>query len=688
MNTHTAELEVDAGDHIPLRHGAFRAEPTGGRRRRSGAAIPPNLSGPTGGGRHRHHRKSPTEMRLFLNAGIAVAATTAVIGASVAPPSPGVAASAVRLAGAVSDAPTPTPLLAALVESDGMPAAVASGVAIGIDAGLLGWDAAVTIGADLVAQIALGLTGTGVDINTALATALQAAITALVPLVGPLGVPLTDTLTAVVGGVSALANAGLTAVGDAIAWKAELDAVLATALAAGGVTVVNGLTTTLLGALGMTPTGLPEVDLSAAVTGLINHVAVGLDGALLGWDAAVNIGADLVGDVALGLAGMGVGINAALAAALEAAVTALTPLVGPLGAPLAATLTAVVDGITGLVDAGVGGVGTAIAWKAELDAVLATALAAGGVTLVNTVTTVLLGGLGLGPVDLPDVNLGAALTALVDHVAVGIDGALLGWDAAVNVGADLVGGVALGMAAAGVGITTALTAALDAALMALTPLIGVPLAETLAAMVGGITAVVDAGINGLGAAVAWKAELDAVLADAVAAGGVTLTNSVATAVLGGLGTTPEGLPEVNLDASIVAVLNHVVALPGVLLPGVVVTGEVGVDSPAAVTSPAAVQGPLLASVPDPAVDQPAPSARRVDPTDGDSPTVDARTTTKPAVPQVDPTPPDTRTPVTTSPDDDSSRRPVGQSRPDRGRDDHGDARDGRHASRSGAARKD
>lgn len=312
---------------------------------------------------------------------------------------------------------------------------------------------------------------------------------------------------------------------------------------------------------------LVRADVSASISAMLNGLTAGLDAALQGWDSAVNLGADLVADLALTPAAIGVDVNTQLGAALQAVLAGLGPMDGTLLAPLLAGLASGGADFTALLNTLIGGAGDAVAWKAMLDAVLADLVSAGGVATLNGLDGLLLSLIGGTPAGLPDVDVTAALTAVVDHVALGLDAALQGWDTTVNLGADIVSTIALTAGATGAAGAGAVASAVLAALTALGPL-AAPALPAITVLVNGIASAIGGGMAQAGALVDWKAQLDAVLADALSTGGVAAVNGLATGLLGAVGTEPVGLPPVSnadVSASVNAVVNHVtVTLPEVL----------------------------------------------------------------------------------------------------------------------------
>lgn len=312
-----------------------------------------------------------------------------------------------------------------------------------------------------------------------------------------------------------------------------------------------------------------NADLSAAITALVNGMAAGGAGALLGWDDAVQIGADLVAALALAPAQGGVALDAGLVQALTAALAALNALAGPIGTPLLdGTATAAAD-LAAFLNAGMTDLAAAVGWKAQLDAVLADLVAAGGTDLAGGLSAALLGLPNGGPVALPDfAATAAALAAVINHVALGLDTGLLDWADVVNLGADVVGAVAQLPAALGGSLNAELTATVLAGLDAQVPVIG-PLPTGIADAVTSLSGALDTAIALPGQAVAWKAGLDGVLADLVATGGAALTNDVAADLMGAVGAVPVGLPDIGdaeVNASVTAVVDHVtVGLAGVFL---------------------------------------------------------------------------------------------------------------------------
>lgn len=394
---------------------------------------------PSGRRQGRHRPAVPA-----VTAGIAIVGVGALVGAMTTPPPRSIELTA-AVQSTVTD-PMPTPLLAALTESrsaltqfgcadattcpDNILAialgALVNFAAVGADGGLLAWDNIVNLGADVVAGIALTPAALGVALSTGLSTAVLNLLGLLGPLAGPITTPLLDGVATVVGDVSAFLNIGIGGLGDAVAWKAQLDAVLADLVATGGAALVNGLTGGLLGLIGVVPAGLPDIDFAdaaAALGAVINHVAVGVDGLLVGWDTAVNLGADIVGTIAQTVSATGAAITGTITNAVLNGIAALANLTGPIAAPVFTAVSNLVTGVSGLITTAITIPGAAIAWKAQLDAVLADLVATGGVALTNNLTGNLMGLVGTEPVGLPDIGsteVCAAINAVVDHVTVGL----------------------------------------------------------------------------------------------------------------------------------------------------------------------------------------------------------------------------------------------------------------------------
>lgn len=396
----------------------------------------------------RRQRRSRPALRPAVTAGIAIVGAGALVGAITTPAATAIQLTALQQSATVSTDPTPTPLLAALVgdlncadATTGqcpdnvlatMIGALLNFAAVGADGALLTWDNVVNLGADVVANIALAPAALGVALSTGLSTAIENIVAMLAPLGGPIATPVFDGLATLVDDVSAFVNVGIGGLGEAVAWKAQLDAVLADLVATGGAALVNGLTTGVLGLVGLVPGGLPEIDFTdaaAALGAVINHVGAGLDALMLGWDTAVNLGADIVGTLALTVSATGTAITGAITNAVLNGVAALADLAGPIAGPVFTAITNLVTGVSGLITTAITIPSAAIAWKAQLDAVLADVVATGGVALTNNLTGGLMGLVGAEPVGLPDIGsteVCASLNALVDHLTVGLAGVFTG----------------------------------------------------------------------------------------------------------------------------------------------------------------------------------------------------------------------------------------------------------------------
>lgn len=405
-----------------------------------GVASPPAVTRPPGQPqRSRKYRRTRPSLRPAVSGSIAIVATSAFVGALTTPTDTAIAFTAVQQTAVVTSDPTPTPLLAALVDCANATAgqcpdnliatalgALVNFAAVGADGALLTWDNVVNLGADVVANIALAPAALGVALSTGANLAIQNLLGLLAPLAGPITTPLIDGIATVAGDASAFFNVVVGGLGDAVAWKAQLDAVLADLVATGGVALVNGLTTGLLGLIGVVPGGLPDIDVTDAAGALgavVNHVAVGLDSLLTGWDTAVNLGADIVATIGLTVSGIGTAVTGAVTSAVLNGIAALADIAGPLAAPVFTAITNVVTGVSGLVTTAFMIPGAALAWKAQLDAVLADLVADSGVALTNGLAGGLMGMVGVEPVGLPDIGFAevcASLAAVVNHVTVGL----------------------------------------------------------------------------------------------------------------------------------------------------------------------------------------------------------------------------------------------------------------------------
>lgn len=201
----------------------------------------------------------------------------------------------------------------------------------------------------------------------------------------------------------------------------------------------------------------------------------------------------------------------AVTGALVSLLAAITPE-GDVAADLSAAIGAAIGDIGDLISTGFIGAGAAVTWKATLDDLLVDLVATGGIALTNGVTGSLVALLG-GTADLPDIDGGdvvLALGELAELFADGINGGLLTAGDAVELGVTVIGDLARALAEAGVGLRADITGALLGAL-------GAP--EAVVELVGDISVGIDAGLRGLGEAIAWKFVLDDVLVDVGVAGG-------------------------------------------------------------------------------------------------------------------------------------------------------------------------
>jgi hypothetical protein len=105
-------------------------------------------------GHRAQHRRQPVH-RPYITAGAAVVGASAIVGSSITPPPADVGTSPVQLVTDESTAPTPNPLLAALVDtrggsgSDATPSPL-TGLAAALGLGLALWDTTVSVGASVV----------------------------------------------------------------------------------------------------------------------------------------------------------------------------------------------------------------------------------------------------------------------------------------------------------------------------------------------------------------------------------------------------------------------------------------------------------------------------------------------------------------------------------------------------------
>jgi hypothetical protein len=270
-----------------------------------------------------------------------------------------------------------------------------------------------------------------------------------------------------------------------------------------------------------------------AFPSLFTGVAGALGTGLALWDTTVGVGASVVAGTAIAAGLIGVGLDNALA---EAFLTPLGLLVegGVLPAQAATAIAAIVEGFTTAANIGIAGVGTGIAWKAALDAALANAIAPAGADIINALLA-----------DFPNMDFPAAIAAAIGGLAAMGETALTWWDATVTLGASVVAGMAIMAATSAMAVNTAVAGAFVQSIEVLagTGLLRTPVAAALAALVGSVSSAANVGMLGLGAAVAWKAALDAALAHATATTGVGLIDGIA----GMFPNVPE-YPVIDVDA--------------------------------------------------------------------------------------------------------------------------------------------
>jgi hypothetical protein len=303
-----------------------------------------------------------------------------------------------------------------------------------------------------------------------------------------------------------------------------------------------------------------DVDLDAeaiatAFADLINGIAYDVNGAITAANAAVDLGAALVAEIATAAAVAGADGVDAVAGALVSLLAALTPE-GGVAADLSAAIDVAIGDIADLIGTGILGAGAAVVWKATLDDLLVDLLATGGIALTNGVAGSLIDLLG-GTATLPDIDGGDVVLALGDLAelfADGINGGLLTAGGAVELGVTVIGDLARALAEAGVGVRADITGALLGAL-------GAP--EAVVDLVADISVGIDAGIRGLGEAIAWKFALDDVLVDVGVAGGVSLVNGLTAALFGGIGLPVPELPDVDFAASVRALIDHFAVALGI-----------------------------------------------------------------------------------------------------------------------------
>jgi hypothetical protein len=237
-----------------------------------------------------------------------------------------------------------------------------------------------------------------------------------------------------------------------------------------------------------------------------------LESGKLPYDSPVlSVGRVVVGGL------IGVGLNTAVVDAFLTHIDALVAS-GVIPAPVATSIAATVGGISTAVGIGVAGVGTAIAWKAALDAALANAIAPAGVDIINALLA-----------DFPNIDFAAAVAALIGGLAAMGETALTWWDATITLGASTVAGIGITAATSVVGLTTALSGVLLESLQILTGsgLLPASAAAALAELVESVSSAANAHILGIGSAAAWTAALPAALAHAIATKGLDLVEGIA-----------------------------------------------------------------------------------------------------------------------------------------------------------------
>lgn len=162
-------------------------------------------------------------------------------------------------------------------------------------------------------------------------------------------------------------------------------------------------------------------------------------------------------------------------------------------------------------------------------------------------------------VDIDAEEIAASFAELINAIALDIDGGIAAVNGVVNLGAALVSEIATAAALAGVDGVDAIAGALVSLLAAITPEGGVAgdLSAAIGLAIGDIGDLIASGFIGAGSAVTWKATLDDLLVDLVAAGGIALTNGVAgslAALLTGSAELPN-LPDIDGEDVVLALGN-------------------------------------------------------------------------------------------------------------------------------------
>lgn len=261
---------------------------------------------------------------------------------------------------------------------------------------------------------------------------------------------------------------------------------------------------------------LDAEELAAAFANLINAITIRIDG---GIDAANDCGRPgcRTGLRDLAAAGVGVDLVDAFTGALVSLLPSITPE-GGVGADLSAAIGGAIEGIGDLISTGFIGAGSAVAWKATLDDVLFDLVATGGIALTNAWQGACSPHWASMPTSTCPKSTAKNRRRRCRRIPRSADRTLhrrhqrgtAARRSAVELGVELINGLAEAAAEGGVDIRGAITGALLSSLAALVPVgsPGAPFAEAVVEFVDDISADIDAGIRGIGEAIAWKFTLD------------------------------------------------------------------------------------------------------------------------------------------------------------------------------------
>jgi hypothetical protein len=144
-----------------------------------------------------------------------------------------------------------------------------------------------------------------------------------------------------------------------------------------------------------------------------------------------------------------------------------------------------------------------------------------------------------------------AFPPLLPSVAAALGTGLDIWNRTVGLGASVVAGAAITAGLIGVGLDTALAEAFLTQLEVLVEggVLPAQVATAIAAIVEGLSTAANIGIAGLSTGIAWKAALDAALANAIAAAGTDIINALVA-----------GFPNMDFSAALAAVIGGLAAM--------------------------------------------------------------------------------------------------------------------------------